>query len=276
MQKNDDPILVVFEPAGLRICGEHLKRTPGIPSSAINAFRERHQAWHECVLASEGGFEGSRAVLVDFSLEGRVLSIQTAHRTYTEGLALRDVIRDLGLAPAEIDTRPQPEFSWGLSLAAYILLPGTSVLCAQRAHALAVLPGRWTAQHSEVVEPSDIAAPSMLSLFERLVTEEVPSLQGLGVLKFVGLTVRPRTHAWQLVGVLDLRNADIDQLNEALDSLKPDAETADWGVYTFPTPDEEEAHGFVEQLPKKLRCPEIFDLHDLAFARELYEKVAPQ
>lgn len=256
--------------------GNHEPETPGIPDAVADLFNEFHQAWKDCVLSTEGGFDGPRAVLVDYSITNEALSLRTAYRTYTEGLALRETLRERGLTLTADAHRPRAELSWGLALSTFVLLPGESVLCAQRAQTVAVLPGRWVARHTEVVEPADIHRGSMDGLLQRLVGEEMPALQGLGTLKYVGLAVRPKLHEWQLIGVLDLRHVDLAHLNHALQQLAPDAETAAWAVCSVSRLSEGNAHESLQLLPAHLRYTGVVEPDDLAFARDLYEKVLPQ
>lgn len=275
MTKPDSPLFVVFQPGGLTVRGEHSPETPSIPESAADLFHEFHQAWKDCVLSKEGGFDGPRAVLVDYEHAGHDLSLRTAFRTYTEGLALRETLRERGLALTSGTPRPRAELSWGLSLSAFVLLPGDSILCAQRAQTLAVLPGRWVSSHTEVVEPSDIHPESMHDLLERLVSEEMPPLRGLGTRKFVGLAVRPSLHAWQLIAVLDLRQVELSLLNHALEMLAPDAETAAWAICSVARLSEGDAHGALQLLPTHLRYTGTIEPDDLPMARDLYEKILP-
>jgi hypothetical protein len=276
MTKTDTPIFVVFNPQGLVVRGEHQQVTPAVPEAEAELFQEFHQAWREYVLSSDAGFDGPRAVLVDYSHVDGVICLQTAYRTYTEGLALRDTLRKHGLSANAGAPRPQAELAWGLSLSAFVLLPGDSVLCAQRAQTLAVLPGRWVARHTEVVEPADIDPSSMQGLLERLVAEELPELRGMGLAKFVGLAVRPQLHDWQLIAVLDLRHVELGRLNQALERLAPDTETAAWAICSVSRLSESNTHEALQLLPSHLRYTGAFEPDDLALARDLYDKVPQQ
>lgn len=275
MTKSDTHIFVVFRPEGLSVCGEHCPESPGTPESTAALFQEFHQAWKDCVLSSEGGFDGPRAVLVDYDYADNVLSLRTAYRTYTEGLALRETLRERGSALTSGLHKPCAELSWGLSLSTFVLLPRQSILCAQRAQTLAVLPGRWVSRHSEVVEPSDIKAGSMQGLLDRLVEEEMPALKGMGTKKYVGLALKPKLHEWQLIGVLDLRQVPLNQLNAALARLAPDAETAAWGICSVVSSDDRATHLTRDGLSPQLQYTGTFEPDDLAFARHLYEQILP-
>lgn len=124
---------------------------------------------------------------------------------------------------------PDKGVSWGLSLLTFVLLPFGHLLCAQRSPALMVAPGEWKASFTEVIEPADITEGSLQPLLDRLVEEELPTLQGLGPHRFVGLGVREDTYTWQLVSTVDLRKPTIE-LYHALEGLLPDPETSAWSV----------------------------------------------
>ena len=162
-----------------------------------------------------------------FEVEGSHLRLWTQERSYTEGLALRDVIlaqrkkvpTDCGPACGQV----QAEWAWGFSLTTFVVLPGELLLASQRGAGLTTDPGRWTVRHTEIVEPGDVA-PDMGGLLRRLVAEELPALFGKGQHRWLGLGTRPRSHAWHLVSLLDLRTCGLD-VATWLANLKPDAET---------------------------------------------------
>ncbi|MEN3367835.1 MAG: hypothetical protein V7606_5109 [Burkholderiales bacterium] len=271
-----DPLrFVAFDPAGLPVRGTHSPATLGIHPGLAVAFSERRQYWREQVLARRGGFDGQRAALVNFDCTEGVVNLLTAHRTYSDGLALRDSLESarkssLHLPPDVHFARPDPAVSWGMSLSCYVLLPHGHALCAQRALSLAVAPGLWTLNHSEVIEPDDIHPGSMSMLLDRLVEEELSTLKDLGVKKFVGLGLRQRSMSWQLIAVVDLRNEDPSRLVPALAALQPDAETAAWGVFPLMNTASPDAH---TMFPCHLRSPQGVIPDDLETAQYLNQAI---
>lgn len=235
MTLNDPLTFLVLNPAGVLVRGQHNLASPTMHPLLADDFANRHAAWRERVLAGPGGFDGARAVLEGFHYERGTLNLRTAYRSYSEGLALRDSLRHarehgvLSL-PAAGAHQPRAEMSWGMSLTCYVLLPQNYVLCAERDPSLFSLPGIWTCSHTEIMEPSDINPDDMQPLLERLVTEELPALTGLGTQKFVGLSLRKGSYVWQLVALIDLRLAEPEAVVAALLALQPDAETAAWSV----------------------------------------------
>lgn len=231
-----DPIeFIVFNAAGLSVTGVHQATPAPLHQLLIPGFDQRAREVQHAVLSKPGGFNGPRAVLTSFRADSTHLYLETQDRTYVEGLVLRQSLRlarERGLLRiSDADLKlPDPSLSWGLSLSSYVLLPHGFALCAQRSPLMTVAPGLWTMSHSEVVEPDDISEDDMLPLLHRLVAEEAPALQGLGLAKFVGLAVRPLTYAWQLVAVIDLRNVAPSVLASALANLRPDLETSAWSV----------------------------------------------
>jgi hypothetical protein len=253
-----DPLsFLVFTPAGLTVTGHHDCASPPAHPQLHADFVERHADWHKRVLARPEGFDGARAVLQGFDVEGSSLRLTTAYRSYTEGLALRDSLRaarEAGRLQLADVTMSQPDstLSWGMSLTCYVLLPHDHVLCAERDPNLVSLPGLWTCSHTEIMEPPDIHPMDMQPLLERLVTEEMPALASLGTRKFVGLSLRKKSYLWQLVAVIDLRLVDPEVLSHALASLQPDAETAAWSVHAL----EDGAAAVTNQyFPAKMQRP---------------------
>lgn len=231
-----DPLtFLVLNPAGMPVRGHHKTASAEVHPLLADDFAQRHATWRDKVLAGPAGFDSARAVLQSFHYEGGTLNLRTAYRSYSEGLALRDSLRhsrEHGLLtlPSSGVLQPCPELSWGMSLTCYILLPQNYALCAQRDPRLISQPGLWTCSHTEIMEPSDIDPVDMQALLERLVTEELPPLAGLGTKRFVGLSVRKNSYVWQLVAVVDLRLVEPEVLVSALLALRPDAETAAWSV----------------------------------------------
>lgn len=235
MKPHDPLTFLVLNPSGLVVRGRHDPVSPAVHPLLNDDFGQRHAEWRQAVLARPGGFDGTRAVLQDFHYARGVLTLRTAYRSYTEGLALRDSLRharERSLFPVSTTGTllPRPELSWGMSLTCYVLLPQDHVLCAERNPNLISLPGLWTCSHTEIIEPTDIDPANMQPLLERLVAEELPSLAGLGAHKFIGLSLRKESYVWQLVAVIDLRRVDPDLLGRALLALQPDAETSAWSV----------------------------------------------
>lgn len=267
MTTHNSLTFLVLNPAGMPVTGQHNPTSPAVHPFLAADFSIRHADWREKVLAHPGGFDGARAVLGGFHYERGTLSLRTAYRSYTEGLALRDSLRharehDLFPLPHSATARPHAELSWGLSLTCYVLLPHNHVLCAQRDPNLISSPGRWVCCHTEIIEPSDIDTVNMSPLLQRLVTEELPALAGLGTQKFVGLGLRKNNFCWQLVGVVDLRLVEPQTLVTALLALQPDAETAAWSVYPLePTESTIASNPYPEPLRRLTGdVPDDFDI----------------
>lgn len=244
--KSQDTLrFVAFNPSGLAVRGTHNPETLLVLPQLQGDFSRRLQEWRSRILARPGGFDGHRAVLLSFRVDGNKLQIHTGYRTYTEGRALHDALaaaraaEEQILAPRDL-LRPHAGLAWGTSLATYVLLPHEHILCSRRAGTLAVDPGVWTCRMTEVLEPSDVDWRSMDKLLARLIAEELPSLAGLGHSKFVGLGVMPLSYTWQLVGVLDLRTVPFEQVAAAIAALQSDAETSAWSVHPLqPLADDE-------------------------------------
>jgi hypothetical protein len=236
----------------------------------------RHAEWRSTVLARPGGFDGKRAVLTGYHYQQDTLTLHTAYRSYTEGLALRDSLRHAraeGRFPQleEPLVQPDPALSWGMSLTTYILLPHDYVLCAKRDARLISLAGLWTCSHTEIMEPADIDPHDMQALLARLVAEEMPALAGLGEHKFVGLSLRPGSYLWQLVSLVDLRRAGMDSLVPALLALQPDAETAAWSVCALGSA----ARARPNPYPEAMRRPADAVPVDIDIALFLNQQVPP-
>lgn len=272
-----DPLTyIVLAPAGMLVRGQHDPASPAILPLLADDVARRHADWRAKVLARPGGFDGERAVLTGFHHEEGALSLATAYRSYTEGLALRDSLRE-ARADGRIvldesgDMRPDARMSWGMSLTTYALLPHDYVLCAERDPNLISLPGLWTCSHTEIIEPADIDPVGMQRLLSRLVDEEMPALAGMGDLKFVGLSLRKNSYVWQLVSVIDLRGVGLDVLAPALLALQPDAETVAWSVCAL----EPAAAQLPNPYPEPLQRPAGTLPVDFDIAQFLNRKVLP-
>lgn len=266
---------VAFNPAGLCVKGTHDPDGVGVLPQLVEDFSSRHAQWLEKIQARPGGFDGKRAVLLSFKVAGNSLQAHTGFRSYTQGRALHDAIRaardtqELVLDPSDF-LRPRPGLSWGASLATFVLLPHEHVLCVKRARGVAVAPGEWQANFTEMLEPSDINRKSMDKLLDRLVAKELPPLTGLGVHKYVGLGVTAASYTWQLVSVIDMRRAQMEQVVGALNSLAPSSESDAWGVHPlYPIADDERPY------PLSLYHPETLDSGRLSTAEFLARNLTP-
>lgn len=214
----------------LQVLGHHNSDPLPVATSLREGFASRHSALLAKVLARPGGFDGQRAALVHWRLEGSRLSLETAQRSYTEGSTLKQLCLEypdqvpLGLQPVE-------GWSWGSSLATVVLLPGNRILTGRRSRNMAAAPGRWSVLFTEVLEPGDVRPLGMGTLLSRLVEEELPTLSAFGAGRYVGLARTLPDYCWMLVAVLDLRSIDAaDGLEDALAALKPDDETEAWAA----------------------------------------------
>lgn len=238
MTSTDHLRFTVFNAGGLKVRGNHSPAGLPVLESLQADHAAAHQAWLTRVLTRPGGFDGHRAVLInaqpsDASLHPESVELTTGYRSYTEGRALHDVLATARTNGLELTNRqflvPDLELAWGFSLSTTILLPCDHVLCAQRSTKLLVSPGQWLPNFTEVIEPSDMDSVDMAPLCERLIAEEVPLFQSAGPHRFVGLGVRKDSYDWQLVSVLDARQA-VDSVLKVLAQLEPDAETEQWGI----------------------------------------------
>lgn len=226
---------VAFNPRGMQVRGTHDPESMPVAEQLQQDCSRRQEEWRSKILARPGGFDGHRAPVLSFRATADTLQVHTGYRTYTQSRALRDALdaargsQDLVLSPNDL-LRPRAGLSWGASLATFVLLPHEHVLCAHRAEPLATDPGIWTCCSTEILEPTDLDRRNMDKLLARLVSEELPSLGGLGQHRFVGLGVRPLSYTWQLVSVLDLRPVPLEQLVPVLSAMQPDTETAGWAV----------------------------------------------
>lgn len=232
MTSSDSLKLTFLHLDGLTVSGTFNPGTAPVASMLQPSFETARQKWLQKIASNPKSFNGHRAVLTGFDVVERRLELQTAYRTYADGRALNDALRDARTAGLDVASdkleRPCAELSWGFSLLTAVLLPGNQLLCNQRSHSLAVNPGKWTPYFTEIIEPSDIDGRDMQGLLDRLVAEETPALKGLGLHRYVGIGVRPLSYTWQLFSVLDLRDAA--GVLQALEALAPDQETTAWGV----------------------------------------------
>lgn len=221
----------VFEAEVLHVQGTHSAR----PAPVHGALRSAHAMLHSQTLrrihATPGAFDGERAVIAELRQQPQRLELITLHRTYSEGLALKQLLSSAQVrktlnCPA--DLVPQPELSWGAALALVVLLPEQRVLAGQRASHLLVDPGQWCCAFTEVLEPGDVPGGNMRPVLDRLIAEELPAFAQLGTPRFVGLVRWRQTWGWSLVGVLDLRNEPAHAVRQALELLQPDDETQAW------------------------------------------------
>ncbi len=265
-------VWVVFNPEGLFVRGTHSgKRLPVDACFAV----EHPRVWEEVrqrVLSTPGGFDGERAVLLEWGLAGRdrrtgqqELVFNTGFRTYSEGTALKKMVAQT-LAQASLSSdavatppsQPSEGWSWGSSLTTVVLLPGERVLLGQRAAHLQANPGRWACVFTEVLEPADVSPWGLEDLLERLTQEELPAFQELGEHRFVGLLFLPRSYTWTLVSVLDLRMHSREEIDAAMSHLAPDNETQAWGSLPLselvaPVPSDVEGFELAQDVARRLR-----------------------
>jgi len=274
MTPSDPLTFIVLNPAGLLVNGQHQNTSPSPPSLLVEDIAQRRANWRTTVLSRPEGFDGARAVLEDFCYHRGTLSLRTRYRSYTEGLALRDSLAQARadgefVLPTSSIMQPRADISWGMSLTSYVLLPGGYALCGERDASLFSLPGAWTCSHTEIMEPTDIDSVAMQPLIARLVAEELPALAGLGIHKFVGLSLRKNSYLWQLVALIDLRLVEPETVRAALLALEPDAETAAWSV--VPLEDAVGLNTYHEALYRPAgTLPDDFDI-----ANFLHRAVAP-
>lgn len=225
--------IVSFNPRGFEVSGRHDTRTAPRDPAYDALFALNQARWLQKIADNPQSFNGHRAVLTSHETTGHKLHLNTQYRTYADGRALKDTLQEaLGASSSNVlqAVHPQPntEWSWGFSLLVFVMLPGGGVLANQRSLSMLASPGAWSSGFTEIIEPQDIQPDGMQELLTRLISEELPCLQGLGVAKFVGLGVRPASYTWQLLAVLDLRT--VPGVKHALSALTPDQETAAWGV----------------------------------------------
>lgn len=234
---------LVFEKHALRVFGSHHPEPMEVSDRVKPLFQNRWEKTRQKVLSSPGGFDGHRAVLLswetcaacrEFPTPG--LKLETGYRTYTEGLALKQLVAELGSrvegAAPLAELQPLPTESWGSSLTTVVLLPDNGVLAGQRSPLLQVNPGRWSCVFTEILEPSDVHPVSMEPLLGRLTSEELKPLENIAKHRhrFVGLLLVPHSYTWTVVSVLDLTRAPPADVQQAVAELQPDAETAAWQV----------------------------------------------
>ncbi len=221
---------LAFDARGLSVSARHECATAPVDPRLNTRFELARPEVLARVLARPGGFDGERACLVGWSQDGGHLSLQTRFRTYTQGLALKQVLKGARETDALLETRlgepqPLPGASWGMSLVCVVLLPEDRVLAGQRSPNMLVSPGAWSCGFTEVLEPADTAHADLAQVARRLVSEELPALAALPAPRIVGLGVRDDTYTWQLAALLDARALGAEAL-EAVSRLQPDAETS--------------------------------------------------
>ncbi len=221
---------LAFDATGYSVRARHDPETADVDPRLKAAFELTHPGVLARVLARPGGFDGQRACLMSWSQDGRQLALQTRFRTYTQGLALKQVLKGARETDSLLEARlaepqPLPGASWGMSLVCVVLLPGDRVLAGQRSPNMLAAPGAWSCGFTEVLEPADTAHADLAQVARRLVAEELPALGTLPAPRIVGLGVRDDSYTWQLAALLDARELGHEAL-EAVGRLRPDAETS--------------------------------------------------
>lgn len=243
---------LVFEPNDLVVSGHHFPENLPVHPRIETALRASWPLVRANVLATPGGFDGPCAALLHWKYHAAIgsrpahLHIATGYRSYSQGKTLKRLLLEDGAdttqgpllpsTPEQLSPSLQPNaaMSWGSSLTTLVLLPDNQVLTGQRGAHMHINPSVWSCLFTEVLEPSDVRAPSMATLLDRLVREELRPFVGMGSQRFVGLLVLPQSYTWTLVALLDLRHVPQDDVQTALAALQPDNETQAWGLCTLP------------------------------------------
>ena len=166
--------------------------------------------------------------LINYEVEDHQLHLNVATRKLSESLTIRDRLIAEGVTrkPAKHKTVTLAD-SWALRLTCYVLLPVQHALCCQQTQGDAGMP--WNMGISALMEPSDISGESLRFRLEALVESKLPSLAEYGTMKLVGLGHRSLEGAWEIIGLLDLREVHPELVTAGMQKLTPSNGIAAWG-----------------------------------------------